>query len=88
MREGIGHDIALASPLQAVIADRGRRLHGQFDVAGFEQPLLFLRVVRPDTRKAVGLQLDSHLEVIGINLVHAALRFLREYSGGWQALRL
>ena len=34
MREGIGHDIALASPLQAVIADRGRRLHGRLDVAG------------------------------------------------------
>src|SRR6186997_1964432 len=57
VREGVGHDVALASPLQAIIADRRRRLHGRLDVPWLDQPPLFLRVVRPNAREAIGLQL-------------------------------
>src|SRR5262245_54564008 len=76
MREGVGDDIALAAPLQSIIVDGRSRLHGRLDIAGLDETPLLLRVVRPHSGKAVGLQLDSHLQFIGLDLVHAALRLL------------
>jgi len=70
--EGIGHDVALASPLQTIIPDRRRRLHGGLDVSWLDQPPLLLRVVRPHAGEAVGLQLDPDLELVGLGLVQAA----------------
>jgi hypothetical protein len=51
-------------------------LHGGLNIAGLDEPPLLLRVVCPHPGKAVGLQLDSHLQFIGLDLVHAALRLL------------
>ena len=76
MGESIGHNIALAAPLQSIVADGRRRLHGRLDIAGLNEAPLLLCVVRPHPGKAVGLQLDAHLKLIALNRVHGALRFL------------
>src|SRR4051812_43116518 len=88
VREGVGHDVALASPLQTVIADRGRGLHGRLDVAGLDQPPLFLGVVRPYAGEAIGLQLDPHLELVGLGLVQAALHLLHLRQNAEQVLHV
>src|SRR5262245_49070684 len=76
MSERVGHNVALAPTLQAIIANGRRRLDSCFDVAGFEKPPLLLRVMSPDPGKAIGLQLDANLELIGFDLIHAPLRLL------------
>ena len=76
MGESVGHHIALTPPLQPIVADGGCRLHGSFDIARLDEPPLFLSVVRPHPGKAVGLQLNSNLELIALNRVHTALRLL------------
>ena len=76
MGESVGNDIALAAPLQSIVADARRRLHGRLDIARLDEPPLFLCVVRPHPGKAVGLQLNSNLELIALNRVHTALRML------------
>ena len=76
MCESIGHHIALTPPLQPIVTDGGCRLHSSFDIARFDEPPLFLRVVRPHPGKAVGLQLDSYLKLIAFDRVHTALCFL------------
>src|SRR5512135_899075 len=57
VREAFGHDPALGAALDRVVADRRRRRHGLFDVAGLEQ-LAVVRVVRPYAGETVGLQLE------------------------------
>ena len=84
----VGHDVALASPLQTVIADRGRGLHGRLDVAGLDQSPLLLRVVRPHAGEAVGLQFDPHLELVGLGLVQAALHLLHLRQDAEQVLHV
>jgi hypothetical protein len=60
MGESVGHDIALAAPLQPIVADCRRRLQGRLDIAGLEQAPLLLRVVRPHPGQAIGLQFDAN----------------------------
>jgi hypothetical protein len=76
MGEGIRDHIALGLPLQPIVADGGRGLHGRLDIAGLDEAPLFLSVVRLTPGQAVGLQLDPHLELIALGLVHAALQLL------------
>jgi hypothetical protein len=71
MREGVGYDIALALSLQAVIADGGRRLHRRLDIARFDEPPLFLRMVCPYAGKTIGVQLDADLKLICVDFVIA-----------------
>src|SRR5919107_225223 len=59
VREGVGHGVALLLLLQTVVAYRGGRAQGLFEVAGVEYVAL-LRVVAPDARVAVGLKLQHH----------------------------
>jgi hypothetical protein len=68
MRKGIGHDIALALSLQAVMADGGRGLHRRLHIPRFDESPLFFGVV--------GLQLNADLKLICFDFVHSALRFL------------
>src|SRR5262249_30891898 len=63
-------------PLQPIVADGGCRLHGSFDIARLDEPPLFLCVVRPHPGKAVGLQLNSNLDLITLSRIHTALRLL------------
>src|SRR5258705_9805284 len=84
VREAVGHHVALRLALQRVIADRRRRAHGGLDVAGLEEwrLALALQVVvlepRPHAGETVGLQLDPHLDLVGLGLaVGRALRLLR-----------
>src|SRR5262245_682834 len=76
MVESVGHHIALTPPLQSIIADGGGRLHGGFDIARLDELPLFLCVVRPHPGKAVGLQLNSNLDLITLSRIHTALRLL------------
>src|SRR5579884_2775075 len=62
MREGVGHHIALRLPLQAVVADGGGGLQRLVDIAGIEEIAPLLGAIGPDAGKAVGLQLDAHLQ--------------------------
>src|SRR5215470_7658452 len=60
--EALGHDAALAAPLQRVIADLSRRVESRLHVARL-QPLLDLVIEAcPDTRQTVGLQLHTDLQ--------------------------
>src|SRR5215467_14034713 len=82
--KAVGHDVALRSPLQRVVADRGGRAQGRLDVSGLDERGLALvperRVlaVRPHAGEAVGLQFDLHLNVIRRGLAAGrALHLLR-----------
>ena len=61
---GLGRDAAAGLLLDAVVADRGGGAQGLLDVAFLEQPAL-VGGVRPDTRQAVGLQLEAHRQRVG-----------------------
>src|SRR6202521_1671321 len=63
--EGVGHDLALAALLQAIIADRRGGLQCGFNVAGLDQIPFLLRLVGPYAGQAVGLQRDLGLQMIG-----------------------
>ena len=76
MGESVGHDIALAATLQSIVTDGRGRLHGRLNIAGLDEAPLLLRMVRPHPGKAVGLQFNSNLQLIGVALVHAVLRLL------------
>src|SRR6516164_3040525 len=88
VREGIGHHLSLDLPLQPIIANGRRRLHCRFYVAGFDELPLFLGVVRPHAGKAVRLQLDPYLQLISVDLVHAALRVLHPGQHAEQILNV
>ena len=76
MGERVRHDITLAAPLQSIIADGRGRLHGRLNIAGLDEAPLLFRVMRPHPGKAVSLQFNSNLQLIGVALVHAVLRLL------------
>src|SRR5262249_10178095 len=84
MGEAVGHHVALRTPLQRVVADRRRRAHGGFDVALFDEGRFALAAqglvlfTGPDAGETVGLQLDPHLDLIGVGpTAGGALRLLR-----------
>src|SRR5688572_2969052 len=56
--------MALRALLQHVVADCGGSLHRRLDVAGLHDLPALFGVVSPHAREAVGLQLDSHLELV------------------------
>src|SRR4051794_27705370 len=76
VRERVRDRIALRLLLQAVIADRGRRAHRGFDIARLDRLPSLVGLRGPDAGEAVGLQLDFHLEMIGVRLAHALLLLL------------
>ena len=63
-------------------------MHRRLDIAGFDEPPLLLRVVRPHPRKAVGLQLDPNLELIPVDGIHAALCVLHLGQDSKQILQV
>ena len=76
MREGIGHDVTLASSLQAIVANRRGRLDGGLNVAGFDNPPPFGRVVAPHAGEAIGLQFDANLQLVALRLIQTKLPLL------------
>src|SRR5262245_54640037 len=88
MGERVGHHIALASALQAIISDRGCGLHGSFDVTRLDEAPLLLRVVSPYAGKAIGLQLDAHLKAVGADLIQGLLRLLDLWEDSKQILHV
>src|SRR5208283_4215087 len=86
--ECVRHHVALSPTLQPIVANSSRCLHGRFDIAGLDEPPLFLRMVCPYSGKTVGLQLYPHLELIGLDLVHAALRLMNLGQDSQQILHV
>src|SRR5512139_3221959 len=66
--EAVGHDLALAAPLQRVVADLRGGVHRLFQVALLEPVLAALRVVRPHAGETVGLQLDANGDGVHLRL--------------------
>src|SRR5690606_15601090 len=58
--ESVRHYLAACLLLQAVIADGTGGIQGFFQVACLQPVMPALRVVRPDARQAVGLQLLTY----------------------------
>ena len=88
--EAVRHHGALRSPLQRIVADRGRRLQRRVDVARIEELVLRLGVVRPDAGEAVGLQLD-HAPAVWLDCARspeAALRLLHLGQDAEQVLHV
>jgi hypothetical protein len=48
MCKGVRNDITLRLPLQSIITDRGRGLHGCFNVTRLDKLPFLLGTVRPD----------------------------------------
>src|SRR5262245_23207583 len=88
VRERVRNDVALAAPLQAIVSDCGCRQHGRPHLPCLAQPPLFFRVMRPDAGEAIGLQLDPHLELVGVALIHAALHRLHPRQNAEQVLHV
>src|SRR4051794_21883206 len=76
VRKRVRDRVALRLLLQAVIADRGRCAHSGFDIARLDGLPSLVGLRGPDAGEAVGLQLDFHLEMIGVRLAHALLLLL------------
>ena len=87
MGERVGHDIALASALQAIVSDGGCGLHRGFDVTRLDEAPFLLRVVSPYAGKAIGLQLDAHLKPVSADLVQGLLRLLDLWEDSEQILQ-
>ncbi len=66
MRERLGHDRSLGLSLERVVADRGGRPQALVHVAGLEDLLLLVGVVRPDAGVAVRLELRAHAVGVGV----------------------
>src|SRR6266851_735783 len=61
-------------PLQRIVADRRCRGQRCIDVAGFEEArALLLFAVDPDARQTIRLQLDPHLQRVGLRLAAGLL---------------
>src|SRR6516165_10564155 len=76
MCERVRNHITLRLPLQSIVADRGRSLHGCFNVPLFNKLPLLLGNVRPDAGEAVRLQFYADLQAVGLRLVHPPLLIL------------
>src|SRR5215470_7890583 len=88
MGESVRHDIALRLALKSIIADGSGRLHGRFDVARLNNAPLLLGIMRPYSCKAIGLQLDSDLKLIGSYLICATLQLLHARQDAEQILHV
>ena len=88
MRESVGNDIPLAAALQPVVANGRRRLNRCLHITRLHDAPLLLGAMSPDPSEAIGLQLNSHLQVIGLDLIHAVLRLLHLRQDAEQILHV
>ena len=68
MGEGIRYHIAARLLLQAIVADRRRRLQRGFHISRLDRIPALIRMMRPYAGETVGLQLDPHLDAVGLYL--------------------
>ena len=87
MGEAVGHGVAAAALLQAVVAHGFGGVEGFFQVALLKQ-LACLRAVGPYTGQAVGLQLHHHGEAVGIAFVHAGAGTVYALHGAVEVLHV
>src|SRR5436190_6667633 len=78
MGERFRHNPALRALLQRVIPDLGCGVEPVLDIARQQAVLDLIVQARPNTRKAVGLQLHAHLQLVDLALVAALQRPLLE----------
>ena len=77
MRKRIGHDGTARLPLQAIVADRARRIHGCLDIALLNNVFGTVSAIGPKPCQAIRLQLDPHRYRIRATAVAARLLALR-----------
>jgi hypothetical protein len=88
MRKGIGHDVALRTALEIIVADHTRRTHCFFDVAGFDDVLDAISVTRPDTGEEIRLELEPDGELIVFSFTDTSARALHTISNAEQVLHM
>src|SRR5262245_3422776 len=78
MGKGVGHDIAGAALLQAVVADCRGSVQTLLDIALLQDLLRGIRFLRPDAGEAVGLKLHADRQLVGLGFgrTHSRLRYL------------
>src|SRR5688500_8670680 len=74
VREGIWRHGSPRVALQPVVADGRGRGKAFFDVAGLEHARGLIRVIGPDAREAVGLELHRDLQAVRVDAARALLR--------------
>src|SRR5215467_11334214 len=68
--EAVRNHGAARLTLQAVVADRRGGLERSLDVSRIEERFLLLLPIGPHAGKAIGLQLDLHLQAVRVALGH------------------
>src|SRR6266581_1502133 len=86
--ERVGHDVAASLLLQPVVADCRRGFQRLVDVARLDQLPALLRAIGPNAGEAIGLQLDAHLQLIGLDLAERMLALLRLRQDAEQVLHV
>src|SRR5207344_1794143 len=83
--EGVGHNITLCLPLQAVVTDCSGGLQSCFNVARFNRIPALVGVISPNAGEAISLQLDEHLNAVRLRLAACrALSILRLWQNSEQ----
>ena len=88
VREGIRDDGLAGIALQGVVADGARGAEPFLDVPGLEEVRRLVRVVRPDAREAVGLQLEPDGKLVRFDLVDALLQLVHAARDTEQGLHV
>ena len=76
MGKGLGNNGAAALTLQRVVADCAGRIQCLFHVAGFQYVSGLVGTMRPDSGKAIGLELKSNRKCITFDAVKLAFHRL------------
>src|SRR5215475_2927904 len=88
VRKRIGNDVALSLLLQHVVANGRCGLQCGLDIARLEELPFLLRAVCPYACKAVRLQFDTHLDLVGLGPTHAALHLLHLWQDANDVLHM
>ena len=74
--------------MKSVIANRARRAHRFFDIAGFDNVLDPVGITRPNACQKIGLQLEPDRELIVFRLTHSTARRLHTIGYAEQILHV
>ena len=70
MRETVRHRVALRLLLQLIIANCRGRIQRFFEIARFKHLSRAIGMIRPHPSQAVGLQFETHRQLVGLDLAN------------------
>ena len=88
MGESFGDDVSLGAFLQRVVADLRRGIQPFLDIAFFENFVFTIGEARPNAGEAIGLQLNTDGQRIGVPFARAALTRLHFLHDAQQILHV